>query len=176
MAEKSTAVQIAKEPTTQKPLTFENAFDRANAIFEAISRRAYEIFEGNGYVPGHDLDHWFQAEKEMLHPAHVDVKESEDALSIKAEVPGFNEKELAINVEPRRLVINGRRETKKEEKKSKTVYSETCADQIMRVIELPAEVQAEKATATLKDGVVELNLPKAAKERTIPIESKAAAA
>ncbi|HEY6902795.1 MAG TPA: Hsp20 family protein [Candidatus Acidoferrales bacterium] len=175
MAEKATAVQVAKAPTTAKPVTFENAFDRANAIFEAISQRAYEIFEGSGYVPGHDLDHWFQAEKELLHPVHVELKESEDALSIKAEVPGFNEKELAINVEPRRLVISGRRETKKEEKEGKTVYSETCADQVMRVIELPADVQAEKATATMKDGIVELSLPKVAKARTIPIESKAAA-
>ena len=176
MAEKSTAVQIAKEPTTPRPVTFENAFDRANAIFEAISHRAYEIFEGNGYAPGHDLDHWFQAEKELLHPVHVEIKEVEDALSVKAEVPGFNEKELAINVEPRRLVISGRRETKREERKGKTVYSETCANQIMRVIELPTEVQAEKATATLKDGVVELNMPKVVKVHTIPIESKAAAA
>jgi HSP20 family protein len=176
MAGKSTAVQIAKEPTTPKPLTFEKAFDEANAIFEAISRRAYEIFEGNGYAPGHDLDQWFQAEKELLHPVHVELKESEDALSIKAEVPGFSEKELAIDLEPRRLVISGRRETNKEEKKGKTVYSETCADQVMRVIELPAEVQAEKATATLKDGIVELSVPKVAKARTIPIESKAAAA
>lgn len=79
-------------------------------------------------------------------------------------------------MEPRRLVISGMRETKKEEKKGKTVYSENCADQVMRVIELPAEVQAEKATATLKDGIVELNLPKVVKARTIPIESKAAAA
>lgn len=176
MAEKSTAVQIAKEPIAPKPVTFENAFVRANAIFEAISRRAYEIFEGNGYAPGHDLDHWFQAEKELLHPVHVELKDSGDVLSIKAELPGFNEKELAINVEPRRLVISGMRETKKEEKKGKTVYSETCADQVMRVIELPAEVQAEKAIATLKDGIVELNLPKVVKARTIPIESKAAAA
>jgi HSP20 family protein len=175
MAEKSTAVQIAKEPTTPKPLTFEKAFDRANAICEAISRRAYEIFEGNGYVPGHDLDDWFQAEKELLHPVHVELKESEDAISIKAEVPGFSEKELVINVEPRQLVISGRRETKKEEKKGETVYSETRADQIMRVIELPAEVQAETATATLKDGIVELSLPKVTKARTIPIESKVAA-
>lgn len=176
MAEKAIAVQMAKEPTTPKLITFENVFDRANAIFEAISQRAYEIFEGNGHTPGHELDHWYQAEKELLHPVHVELTESEDTLSIKAEVPGFNEKELTINVEPRRLVISGRRETKKEEKKGKTVYSETCADQIMRVIELPAEVQAEKAIATLKDGIVELNLPKAVKARTIPIESKAAAA
>lgn len=94
MAEKSTAVQIAKGPIAPKLVTFENAFDRANAIFEAISRRAYEIFEGNGYAPGHDLDHWFQAEKELLHPVHVELKDSEDALSIKAEVPDSTKRSL----------------------------------------------------------------------------------
>lgn len=175
MAEKSTAVQVAKAPTTLKPLTIENVFDRANEIFGAISKRAYEIFEGKGYSTGHELDDWFQAEKELLHPVHIDIKESDDALSIKAEVPGFSEKEIEINVEPRRLVITGKRETKKEEKKGKTIYSETCADQIMRAIDLPAEVQTEKVTANLKDGMVELTLPKVAKARTVPVETKAAA-
>ena len=55
-AEKSTAVQIAKEPTTPKLVTLENAFDRANAIFEAISRRAYEIFQQRGGNSTLDLE------------------------------------------------------------------------------------------------------------------------
>ena len=72
------------------------------------------------------------------------MNESGDALAVSAEVPGFSEKELEINVEPRRLVIRGKRETKKEEKKGKTIYSETCADQIMRVVDLPADVETDK--------------------------------
>ena len=47
--------------------------------------------------------------------------------------------------------------------------------ELMRVIELPAEVEAEKVTATLKNGVLELSLPKAAKARSVRIEPKAAA-
>ncbi len=174
MTEKS-GVQVAKEPTVLRTVAQENTFDRANAVFSAIARRAFDIFENNGRSLGHDLDNWFRAETEFLHPVHIDVTESGDALNIKAEVPGFDEKELEIDVEPTRLVISGKREVKKEEKQGKTVYSEACSNQIMRVIALPAEVEVEQVTATLKNGVLELNLPKAAKARSVRVEPKAAA-
>ena len=138
MASRSTAVQVAKEPA---PLS---VFERADALFDAVSKRAYEIFQGGGGVFGRELDDWFKAERELLHPLHISMNESGDALAVRAEVPGFSEKELEINVEPRRLVIRGKRETKKEEKKGKTIYSETCADQIMRVVDLPADVETDK--------------------------------
>ncbi len=174
MGEKSTGVQLAKQPTTLMPLTFEGMFDRMDAVFDTIARRAYDIFERNGRLLGRDWEDWFQAERELFHPVHVHVVEAGNSLEVKAEVPGFSEKELEVNVEPRRIVITGKRESAKEEKKGKTVYSETCSDQLMRIIDLPAEVEAEKATATLKNGILELSMPKAAKAGAIRIKPKAA--
>jgi len=174
MVEKSTGVQVAKEPTALMPLTFEAMVDRMGAMFDAVSRRAYDIFERNGRMLGREWEDWFQAERELFHPVHVHVAESDNSLEVKAEVPGFSDKELEINVEPRRVIITGKRETAKEEKKGKTVYSEACSDHLMRIIHLPAEVEAEKATATLKNGILELSMPKAAKARTIRIQPKAA--
>ena len=100
----------------------------------------------------------------------------DDSLEVKAEVPGFNEKEIEVSVEPRRLTITGKRETetKKEEKKSKTVYSEFCSNQILRIVDLPASVDAEKTIATLKNGVLQLTMPKVAKAKTIEIKPRAA--
>jgi HSP20 family molecular chaperone IbpA len=161
------AVQRAREPVTVLKPFASDFFERAHSIFEQISRRAYEICEGRGQVFGRDLEDWFQAERELLHPIHIQVSKRGDA-----EVPGFNEKELSINVEPSRLVITGERETKKEQTKGETVYSEICADEIMRVIELPAEVETEKVTATRKDGILELSLPKTAKAKSVRIEPK----
>ena len=108
-------------------------------------------------------------------PVHVSITESEDDLEVKAEVPGFNEKEIEVSVEPCRLTITGKRETRKDkEKKGKAVYSELCSDQIMRIVDLPASVDTGKATATLKNGVLHLTLPKAARAKTIEVKSKAA--
>jgi HSP20 family protein len=171
MAE-TAAVRRAEEP--MKPIKYGSIFDQIQDTFNALSRRAYEIFEGNGRAFGRDWDDWFQAERELLHPVHMSIEESEDSLSVKAEVPGFSEKELEISLEPRRLTITGKREAKKEGKKGKTVYAERCCDQILRIVDLPADVETDKVNATLKNGVLEFTLPKAAKAYTIRIHPKAA--
>ncbi|MGA8313010.1 MAG: Hsp20 family protein [Terriglobales bacterium] len=172
MGEKSTTPQRSEEKRVAiTPV--ESLMDKISQASQAITRRAYEIFEANGRRFGRDLDDWFKAEMELLHPVHVSITETEDDLELKAEVPGFNEKEIEVSVEPSRLTITGKRETRKE-KKGKAVYSELCSDQIMRIVDLPANVDTGKATATLKNGVLHLTLPKAARAKTIEVKSRAA--
>ena len=93
---------------------------------------------------------------------------------VRAEVPGFSTKELEISIEPRRLTILGKHEAQKESKKAKTIYSERCAKKILRVVDLPAEVDSLKVSAVLKDGVLSIELPKAAHAKPVRIEPKAA--
>lgn len=164
------AVKRAEEP---KPIKYGSVFDQIQDTFNALSRRAYEIFEGNGRTFGRDLEDWLQAERELFHPVHVSIEESDDSLAVKAEVPGFSEKELEINIEPRRLTITGKREAKKEEK-GRTVYAERCADQILRIVDLPVDIETNKVTATLTNGVLEFAMPKAAKAPIVRIHPKAA--
>ncbi|MBI3935292.1 MAG: Hsp20/alpha crystallin family protein [Acidobacteria bacterium] len=148
-------------------------FTRVEKLYDQIARRAFEIFENNGQIFGRDLDDWFKAETELLHPAHLDVSETAEAVAVRAEVPGFAANELEISVEGNRLTIAGKRETKKERKEEKTVYEEHCSDQLLRVVELPAAVDTAKAEASLKDGVLQLKLPKPAPAKKIAIEAKA---
>lgn len=138
MAAQSVAVlQPKKELQVAKEDDF---FNRIQRVHDAIARRAFELFDGNGHIFGNDLEDWFRAESELLHPVHVDVSETDEGLSIHAEVPGFTPKELEISVEPRRLTIMGKRETKEERKTKKTVYKERCSNEILRVVDLPAEI------------------------------------
>ena len=51
--------------------------------------------------------------------------------------------------------------------------SERCADQILQTIDLPADVDATKVSARLKDGILTLDLPKAPRAKAIRIEPKA---
>jgi HSP20 family protein len=131
-------------------------------MFEAIARRAYELFESEGRPQGRDQEHWLKAEAELLRPVPLTLTETDDALTVRAEVPGFSATDLQIGVEPGRLTIGGRKETKEEQKKGKAIVREQRSSEIMRMITLPAQVDAAKATATLSNGVLELVLPKAA--------------
>jgi HSP20 family protein len=168
----ATAIKRADEPI--RTIKNVSLFEQMEDTFKALTRRAYEIFESNGRTFGRDLENWLQAEKELFHPVLVNITESNGSFEVKAEVSGFSEKEIEVGVEPQRLTITGKRETKKEEKKGKTVYAESCSDQILRIVNLPAEIETDKVTATLKNGVLELTLPKAAKANTVRIHPKAA--
>jgi HSP20 family protein len=153
----------------------ESLLDTIDKTFDDIARRAFEIFESNGRIFGRDLEDWLKAEGELLHPVHMILTEAGDTLEVKAEVPGFSEKELEISVEPRRLTIAGKRESEKEEKKGKIVSSSTfCSDQLLCIVDLPTEVETDKVTATLKNGVLNLTMPKVAKARSIKIQPKTA--
>jgi HSP20 family protein len=178
MLEQTKSVAPARKPSTPAPLKLvppADLFERAEKMYESIARRAFEIFENNGRSFGRDLENWLRAEAELLHPVHVDMTEADGSLAVRAEVPGFTANELEVSVEPNRLTISGKREAKEEHKEKKSVYRESCSNQILRLIDLPQRVDAAKATATLKDGVLELKMPKAEPATKVTIREKTAA-
>jgi hypothetical protein len=64
-------------------------------------------------------------------------------------------------------------QAKEESKDEKTIAAETCSDEIPRVLDLPAAEEAAKGNAMLKDGILELDMAKAAPAKTVKGEAKA---
>jgi HSP20 family protein len=153
---------IAKKKETSPAVHVGTPNNEIKERFASLARRAFSIFESNGRRLGNELADWLRAEKELFCPARLELTESGEGFTVRAEVPGFTPKDLEINVEGRRVTISGKREKHEEHKDKKTVYSETCSDQVFRVVDLPADVSAEDTKATLKDGILELEIPKAA--------------
>ncbi len=90
-------------------------------------------------------------------------------------MPGFTEKDIEINLEPRRLTVSGTRESAEEHRQAKTVYSERCANRVFRVVDLPAEVDTASSAikATYDKGILTITLPKLAKAEARQIEVEA---
>ena len=156
-AQSATAMQGVKEAELVRR-TSEETFNQFSAVYDRVARRAFELFETRGGAPGHDLGDWLRAESELLHPVPVNVTESGDEYIVRAEVPGFRSKDVEISLEPHRLVIFGERETTAV---GQTIRSEWSADRILRAIDLPPEVDTSKISATLKDGFLTIDFPKA---------------
>jgi HSP20 family protein len=174
MTETATATKTALAPVPMKAVEPKDLFERLDRIYDAIAHRAFDIFEGNGRNFGHDLENWIQAESELLHPVKVNMTETERTFTVQAEVPGFTAKDLEIQVEPRRLTISGKKETSSQQEKGKAVFQEYHSNEVMRVLDLPVEVTTENVTATLKNGVLELQLPKSSKAKSFRVEVKSA--
>lgn len=173
--QRSLANQSTSGASAPRIVAPEAISSRVSELYDAIARRAFELFEGDGRISGRELDHWFRAEGEMLHPAHVQIRESDDAIRVDAEVPGFSANDLQVSLEPRRLTITGKKQSKSEEKKANVVYSERCSSELLRSIELPAEVNVSRATVAVNNGILELNAPKAAKSLAVQAKTAGAA-
>lgn len=166
--------QTALEPTQVKIVEPKTMLERFNKLSEQISRRAYEIFERNGRMPGHDMEDWFQAESEILPPLELRINETADSLTVEAETSGFSSKNLEVSLEPWRLTISGMKESKEEKKEGKAVYQEQSSERLLRVIDLPSEIDSAKATASLKNGLLQIKLPKVAKAISTRVDVKSA--
>jgi len=158
-------------PIATSPVSAKDLFREMLEISDRIAKRAYELFANRGFTNGRDLEDWLTAQRELLKPVILDVKDTKQEFIIRAEVPGFEAKDLQIELDGTRLIIKGKQESTREEKENKgtTIFTEQTAKQIYRLIDLPSPVLAEKAVADLKNGVLELKLPKAAQSTTIKL-------
>lgn len=168
------ATQPVKTSALTRQADVQQAFDRMQQVYDSIARRAFEIFEGNGRWNGNSVSDWLQAESEILHPVHLEIAESDEALTVRAEVPGFTAKDIDVQIDGRRLTISGKHESRQETTKGKTIYSEQCAEEVFRSVELPSDVDASKINAILKDGVLNIDLPKAQQAKSVNLEAKTA--
>ena len=102
----------------------------------------------------------------------LNLWEDESSFHAEAELPGLKLEDLEIHVLGNQLVIKGER--KPEAAAGATQHrSERPTGPFGRVVRLPAEVNAEKVEASLKDGLLHVSLPKAeaAKPRKVKVVS-----
>ena len=113
---------------------------------DVMERRMRRMFEDLGVAPA-------------LAPA-ADVYETDDEFVVELEVPGFDEKELAIEVTDHVLSVKGER-TAETEKKEKTLrLRERLETTFERRFQLPAQTDSEHMSATYGKGLLTLHVPK----------------
>jgi len=104
----------------------------------------------------------------------VDVEETNEAMIIRAELPGMKREDIKVKVAEDMVTISGERKYEAEQKDRTFHRVERAYGSFQRTIVLPVSVQGEKAAAGYKSGLLELVLPKAerVKAREITVESK----
>ncbi len=95
----------------------------------------------------------------------IDVHQSDEAVTVTAELPGMKREEIELTLEDGALIISGERKLEKEHDESRTFRSERYHGQFKRYIQLPAEVDGNAVTAAYQDGVLKVELPLAAEAK-----------
>jgi HSP20 family protein len=132
------------------------------------------------WAPFSDLDIMERRMRRMLEDFGVaaaplpaaDMYETDKELVVELDVPGFAEKELALEVLDHTLTITGEKSAEKEEKRKSYYLHERVETHFERRFTLPPEVSTEHIEAKFRTGVLEVHVPKIEplKARTIEIE------
>lgn len=102
----------------------------------------------------------------------VDLSETPEAVMARLEVPGIDPKDIQVTLEHDILAIKGEKHEESERKNERFIRVERSYGSFARTVRLPAAVDAAKVTATFKNGLLTIVMPKSdeAKGVTIPIK------
>jgi HSP20 family protein len=157
MAEKT---EIAVKPR-ETALSRRDPFEMLDALHEELSRlwgRGWPLtWPTRRLAPG--TSEW---------APRVDVFEKNGNLIVKAELPGIRKEDVQVTLDQGDLEIKGERKSESEVKEDNYYRSERSYGSFYRRMALPFEVKPEQIKATLKDGVLEVSMPRPPESKPEP--------
>ncbi|MBE0556094.1 MAG: Hsp20/alpha crystallin family protein [Proteobacteria bacterium] len=126
--------------------------------FLALHREMNRMFDD--FFRGSDLSPFEGGRGLELFSPVVDVREDEKEVTVKAELPGMDEKDIEVNLTDNGLVIQGEKKAEKEEKGKDYWHREASYGAFRRAIPLPEGLNTEKVAARFKNGVLTVTLPR----------------
>ena len=132
-------------------LTFYNDWDRSLAELRRQMSQLLDDFDADW--PSTSLFGWGKTWP------RINLTDAGDKLLVKAELPGLSEKDVSVAIEQDVLSITGERRV--QAPVGYSIHRQERGDfKFARSISMPCKVEAEKATATVRDGVLSIALPK----------------
>ncbi len=126
------------------------------ASFQREMNRLFDdFFNDFGLVPS-----WGEAGKSASFAPRVNVSETDKEVKVSAELPGMDEKDVTVELEGNSLVIRGERTDENEDKGKNWHRREYSYGSFYRVVDMPAMVDADKAKAKFKKGMLNVSIPK----------------
>jgi HSP20 family protein len=136
------------------------------SIMRRISDEMDRLFENFGMGRGFGLDAggWNDSERQRGQNApsiwspHIDVCERNGKLLIQADLPGIRREDVNVRIEQDAIVIQGQRHQQQQSNEGGYYRSERSYGSFYRTIPLPEGTDGESATASFRDGVLEIEL------------------
>lgn len=154
MERKNKTSAAAKETslarTTPSPFAW---FEDVDRWFDGFRRTFEDRFWGGS------LARWIAPQASVREP-FVDLIDKGSQYVVRAELPGVSKADVDLTVTSDGIEIRAQTNRSREENENDFFYSERSYHAIQRVLGFPEEVKADLASATLKDGLLEVRVPK----------------
>ncbi len=101
----------------------------------------------------------------------MDVSEDEKKMTVRAELPGIDPEDIQLTLEDHRMTLRGEKKSEQKETERNDRWSECFYGAFTRTLPLPKTVDTKKIKARLKNGILEITIPKRAEatSKKIPV-------
>ena len=154
---------MAYELTTWKPFRDLAPFSNFDSMRREMDRLWDSLYEGTVERRAGEDSVWLPS---------VDISETKNDVVVKAELPGMDPKDIDITLSDGHLMIKGQKKHEKEEKDEDYHFVERSYGSFVRAVHLPKEVKHDKISASYKNGVLKVVLPKSEEAKTKELKIK----
>lgn len=149
------------------PQRTRSPFLRQPEIYSDLQRavnRLMQDFIGDSSPLGMPLLDWSSAVDVSFVPT-IGLEETDDKITLSAELPGMEEKDVEVQIERDFLIVRGEKREEKSSQAAGRAFNERRFGSFERTIRLPAEVEKNKISAKFKNGLLTVSMPKSAEAK-----------
>ncbi len=156
--EAAASTHQSSAPQSSAPTVTEDQAARSRAMspFSEMDRMFDSLFGRDWMHP----QRWERLAGLKPSMPRIDILDKDSEVIVHAEIPGIEQEDIEVSVTDRTVTIKG--ESRKETRKEDADYyrCEISRGSVLRTVDLPCDIDADKAEATFKNGILELTLPK----------------
>jgi HSP20 family molecular chaperone IbpA len=130
--------------------------DELDRLYQAISRRAYDLFRNGGTPWGNALADWLTAEQELISKPAVELRQKDNQFEVLAAVPGVEAKDLDVQITPDDVLIKAKTSHEHAADAGTVHVCEFESGKIFRSVHFPEKIDRNSAKAEYQNGILRL--------------------
>jgi HSP20 family protein len=153
-------------PKRKKPESLEKTPELPGSI-GMLHRQVNELFDQffdfehpHGFWPA-----WLEKNGNMSQ-FQLEVSETDREVKVRAELPGVEEDDIQVTIEDNVLTVSAEKKNEREQEEKDLYVSEVSYGRFERSVLLPGGLELDKGKASFKRGVLKINFPKSAEEKS----------
>lgn len=136
---------------------------------EEVRARAFELFQLRGAEPGHEIEDWLVAEREVLSAPEARMRDADDHYEVEVKLPGFASDEIEVAASADEVIVHATAEREATRENAYETWSEFGSRDVFRRFALPEPIDIDKVTADFDEGILRLRVHKATPVAAEPV-------
>jgi len=128
---------------------------------DAVRQKAFDLSQQRSGAARHDLDDWFDAEREVFGRSSASLKERNGNYEIEVALAGFAPADIGVVADRAEVIVRASSQHAASDSDASVIWSEFGSTELFRRFSLPEAIDVEGVSARFENGLLSIRAPKA---------------